>query len=120
MSESRVERDAASRVASRRTEPPSVGEVVEYVKTYAKQETIDPLKGAGRWIGMGLAGAAALGVGLSLMALGLLRLVQHEWDRAARGSLSWLAYVVVIAVCALLLLLVIRKINGDPLNKDSK
>ena len=35
-----------------RTETASLGEVFEFVKTYAKQETVGPLKGAGRWIGI--------------------------------------------------------------------
>ena len=72
---------------SSRRESASVGEVIEFVKTYAKQETIGPLKGAGRWIGVGAAGAIALGLGLSLLLLGLLRLIQTEWDRHRRGRL---------------------------------
>ena len=41
---------------TRRGEQASVGEVVEFVKTYARQETVGPLKGAGRWIAFGAAG----------------------------------------------------------------
>ena len=33
------------------------------------------------------------------MLLGLLRLIQTEWDRAATGALSWLAYLIVLIVC---------------------
>ena len=33
-------------------EQASVGEVIDFVKTYARQETVGPLKGAGRWIAM--------------------------------------------------------------------
>ncbi len=51
-------------------EQASIGEVVEFVKTYAKQETVGPLKGAGRWIAFGAAGAVCLGIGLSLLLLG--------------------------------------------------
>jgi tRNA-5-methyluridine54 2-sulfurtransferase len=43
----------SSRRASR--ESTSVGEVVDYVTQYAKQETLGPLKGAGRWLGYGAA-----------------------------------------------------------------
>ena len=38
----------------------NVGEVFEYVKEYARQETVGPLKGAGRWLGYGAAGAILL------------------------------------------------------------
>lgn len=105
---------------SRRTEPASIGEVVDLVKTYAKQETIGPLKGAGRWLAMGAAGAAVLGIGVILVVLGLLRLVQAEWDRAARGSLSWLAYVIVLVVCAAVLALTLSRIKKDSLGKPGR
>lgn len=110
----------AESVAAESREPASVRDVIDYVKAYAKQETLDPLKGVGRWVGFGAAGAVAVGIGVSLMLLGLLRLVQYEWDRSARGSLSWLSYLIVIAVCAVVLALVVRKINSDPLTKESK
>ncbi|MEL6893357.1 MAG: hypothetical protein AAFP84_17325, partial [Actinomycetota bacterium] len=56
----------------------SLGEVIEYVKSYAKQETIGPLKGAGRWLAFGAAGAFALGLGLMIVLLGVLRAAQVE------------------------------------------
>jgi cysteine desulfurase len=43
----------------------NVGEVFEYVKEYARQETVGPLKGAGRWLGYGAAGAVLLAMGYS-------------------------------------------------------
>lgn len=92
--------------------------MVDMVKTYAKQETLGPLKGAGQWLAFGVAGAALLGVGLSLLLLGVLRLVQTEWDRAARGSLSWLAYLVTLVVCIALFVLTISRIKRDSLHKE--
>jgi hypothetical protein len=102
------------------SEQASVGEVIEYVKTYATQETVGPLKGAGRWVAFGAAGAIAMGVGLSLVLLGLLRLLQTEWDRAASGRLSWLSYLIVMFVCIALLALVISRINKTFLDKEDK
>ena len=64
----------------------SISELVELVKTYAEQETVGPLRGAGRWLALGTAGAAVLGLGLTLLTLGLLRLLQTEWVRSATGS----------------------------------
>ena len=97
-------------------ESASVGEIVEYVTAYAKQETLGPLRGAGRWLGAGAAGAVLLGVGFVLLLLGLLRLLQTEWTRSATGSLSWLSYLIVLVVCALLALITIKRINKAPLN----
>ena len=102
------------------SEQASVGEVIDYVKTYAKQETVGPLKGAGRWIAFGAAGAIALGLGLSLVLLGLLRLLQTEWDRSASGRLSWLSYLIVMFACIALLVLVMTRINKTFLDKEDK
>jgi hypothetical protein len=99
---------------------PSIGEVVQYVTAYARQETIGPLKGAGRWIGYGLAGAVLLGLGLMIVLLGLLRLIQTEWDRAARGSLSWLAYAIVLVVCGVFIAIVVNRIKQSYLTKEPK
>lgn len=103
-----------------RADNASIGEVVDYVKTYARQQTVGPLKGAGRWLGFGAVGALALGLGLSLVMLGLLRLLQTEWDRSARGSLSWLAYAITLVVCVVLLVVTITRINKSSLNKEPK
>ncbi|MFZ8998867.1 MAG: phage holin family protein [Ilumatobacteraceae bacterium] len=72
----------------------SVGEVVDAVTAYAKQETVEPLRRAGRYVGFGAAGGLLTGIGVSLLLLGLLRFVQTEWTRSAEGRLSWLAYVI--------------------------
>lgn len=96
----------------------SIGEVVEYVKTYAKQETIGPLRGAGRWLGFGAAGAVLVGIGLLLVVIGVLRLIQTEWDRLARGSLSWIPYLVALILCAGLLVLMLTRIKNDTLNEE--
>jgi hypothetical protein len=100
-------------------ETASLGEVFDFVKTYAKQETIGPLRGAGRWIGFGAAGAMCLGLGLSLLLLGLLRLLQSEWEWASTGRMSWLSYVIVLAACGLLLVATLTRIPKKFLNKDT-
>ncbi len=111
--------DDSSNTPSRRDQA-SVGEVIDYVKTYAKQETVGPLKGAGRWIAFGAAGAISLGIGLSLLLLGLLRLLQSEWDRSATGRLSWLSYLIVLVTCIALLVLTLMRINKTFLDKEDK
>jgi hypothetical protein len=103
-----------------RREDTSIEGLVYLVRDYAKQETVGPLKGAGRWIGYGVAGALLLGVGLVLVLLGLLRLIQAEWDRAASGSLSWLAYLIVLVVCVGLIVLTVSRINKPSLNKENQ
>jgi len=109
--------DESPRRTSRR-ETASVGEVVEYVRDYAIQETVGPLKGVGRWIGIGAAAALALGLGLMLLMLGLLRLIQSEWDGIAEGGTSWIPYAIVFVVTALLIVITLLRINKTYLTKE--
>ena len=106
--------------ATRSDEPASVGEVVEFVKTYAKQETVGPLTGAGRWIAYGAAAAIMLGIGLSLLLLGLLRLIQSEASDIADGRLSWLPYTIVFVVALLLIAVTVARIDKTFLNKEDQ
>jgi uncharacterized sodium:solute symporter family permease YidK len=98
----------------------SIGEVVDFVKAYAKQETLDPLKGAGRWLAYGAAAALTMGLGLMLILLGTLRLVQTEADRLARGSLSWAAYAVTLVVTIVLLAFTLLRVKKSTLNNEPK
>ena len=100
--------------------PGSVGEVVELVKTYAKQETLGPLKGAGHWLAFGAAGAALVGLGLSIVILGVVRVIQTEWDAADGGTWSWIPYLVGIILCVAFAALAISRINRDRLNEEPK
>lgn len=95
----------------------SVGELVEFVKTYAKQETLGPLKGAGSWLGWGIGGAFLLGLGLVLVLLGVLRLIQAEWTTVAEGSWSWAAYALTLVVTLVFLALTVSRIKKSMLNK---
>lgn len=107
------------RTSSRRDQA-SIGEVIEFVKTYAKQETVGPLKGAGRWLGFGAAGALSLGLGLSLLLLGSLRLIQTECKGVSDGGrLTWVPYLIVLVVCVILLVFTMMRINKTFLNKDT-
>jgi hypothetical protein len=115
-----IETFAVAKIAQDRSlarrEDTSIEGLVYLVRDYAKQETVGPLKGAGRWVGYGVAGAVLLGTGLALVLLGLLRLLQTEWDRAATGSLSWLAYLIVFIVCVLAIIVTVSRIKQPSLN----
>lgn len=67
-------------------DPGSIGQVIDLVKDYAKQETLGPIKGAGRWLAVGAAGAVLLGTGCVFLVLGVLRMVQNEFGKTFRGS----------------------------------
>ena len=83
----------------------SIGQVIDVVKEYARQETLGPIKGAGRWLAAGAAGAVLLGTGCVFLVLGVLRMVQNEFGKSFRGSwvtmLPYLfAFVASVAVMA--------------------
>ena len=102
----------------RKQDDASLGEVIEFVKTYAKQETLGPLKGAGSWLAAGVVGAFALGLGLLLMMLGVLRLFQAEISWTTGGAWSWSAYAFTLIVTVVLLVLTILRIKKATLNKE--
>lgn len=76
----------------------SGGDAVQLVIDYVKQETVEPLKGLGRFLAFGVAGSLALCVGVVLLLLALLRLLQTETDGSFTGNLSWLPYLIVTVV----------------------
>src|ERR1700682_4281841 len=80
--------------------PTLVTELWEMVVGYAKQETVEPVQGLGRFLGFGGAGAVLTSFGLVLLALAGLRVVQVE--TTLHGHLSWLPYLIVVAVAGAL------------------
>jgi hypothetical protein len=71
----------------------TVAELKGMVVDYAKQETVDPLKRLGHWLKWSLAGAVLLVVGVSLLSLGVLRIIQEEVDSLSGGK-SWIPYLI--------------------------
>lgn len=110
----------ASTPPAAKVEGASVGEVVDYVKRYAKQETLGPLKGAGTWIAMGAAAAVSLGIGIIILLLGLLRVLQVETDLGTSEWWSWVPYLIVIVVGALITAIVVSRINKTYLDPKDK
>jgi hypothetical protein len=90
-------------------------DVWELVVAYAKQETVEPLKGLGRWIAAGAGGSLLIATGLSLLLLSLLRALQTETGTTFTGSWSWAPYLITLVGAALVIglsVLAIRKKRG--------
>jgi len=86
-------------------------ELWELATSYAKQETIDPLKGLGRFLGYGVGGAIALGIGVLLLLLAGLRALQTETGTTFTGNLSWAPYLIAVAVGSVLIGLALWRVS---------
>ena len=91
-----------------------VRELVELLRNYAKQETVGPLKGLGRYIGFGLLGAVLMSFAVVLLVLAGMRALQSE-TTAFHGNWSWVPYalaVVALAIIASLSVMAIAREGG--------
>jgi H+/Cl- antiporter ClcA len=80
-------------------------ELVDLVIAYAKQETLEPLKGLGKRAALGLGGALLLGIGGIFCSMAALRAMQSETDFFERHNLSYLPYFVTVVILVLLSLI---------------
>lgn len=75
-------------------------ELVDLIAGYARQETIDPIKGLGKTVAFGVAGAVLVGLGSVFLALAALRAMQTETE-VFEDNLSWLPYFILFALLGL-------------------
>ena len=90
-----------------------LSELWELTVSYAKQETVEPLKGLGRFIGYGIAGSILTGIGVLLLTLAFLRGLQRQTGVLLTGHLSWIPYTGALVVLSLLIYVTVRAITKD-------
>ena len=80
---------------------------------YAKQETVDPLKTLGRYLGAGLGGAVLTFLGVMFLGVGVLRLMQSETGETfdGVGFLSLVPYVVSMLTMGFLVFMIYRAMS---------
>ena len=88
----------------------SLRELWELLQAYARQETIDPLKPLGRYLGYGVGGMALIGVGLVYLGLSGLRAMQAQTD-LFEGSWSFVPYLIVVAVLGAVVAIAVSRIT---------
>jgi putative superfamily III holin-X len=91
-------------------------ELVDLVIAYAKQETLEPLKGLGKKAALGLGGAVLLGVAGIFVSIGALRAMQTETDWFEEHNVSYLPYIFTVVI--LLILSLIGWMGLGPGKKD--
>lgn len=89
--------------------PALAAELWDLVRAYAKQETVEPMKGLGRFVAFGVAGSVLLGTGTVMLALAGLRALQTETGGALDGHLSFVPYLIVLAVCTIVIVWAISR-----------
>ncbi len=87
-----------------------IGDAVNLVKAYAKQETIDPLRAVGSYLAWGIPGALLLAVGWLFLLIGLLRVMQTELHAFDNGW-SFVPYLAVVAVGGAVMALFVRRVR---------
>ncbi len=87
-----------------------VGQVLDTVKAYVKQETLGPLKGVGRAIGLGLAGVLFLGLGTIFLLVAVLRFLQTELS-AFDGNWSFVPYLIDLVLAAIVVAIALSRIK---------
>ena len=92
----------------------SGSDTAQLVLDYIKQETLEPLQGVGRFLLFGIAGSAALCVGLVLLLVAVLRLLQTETGTTFAGDLSWVPYVIVAVLGLAVLALAAWRVTAGP------
>ena len=82
----------------------SATEVFTLVRDYAKQETVEPLKGLLGFVKWGLIGALLVGIGVIELMLFVLRLAQAEGSDVFDDRLSFIPYLITLVVAGGVLL----------------
>lgn len=95
-----------------------VGEVIDGVRRYARQETVEPIKGAARWVAVGTLGSLCLGLSTIFVSLGALRLVQDVGGTLLDGGLSFVPYIVSALVLLGSVALAFSRINRTSLQRS--
>ena len=94
-----------------------VTDLFDSVKAYARQETVEPLKGAGRWLAVGSLAALSLGLAMVFASMAVLRLSQDLGGEALDGSWSFVHYFITLAIMMILVAVTFSRISQRSLAK---
>ncbi|CAB4323311.1 MAG: hypothetical protein F2520_05310 [Actinobacteria bacterium] len=81
--------------------------------SYTKQETIDPLRTLGRYLGFGFAGMSMITLGVFMLTLSIMRAMQSMTGDVFSGFWSWVPYVVALVILSAVIALVVSRISRE-------
>ena len=88
-----------------------IEDIKDLAVRYIKEETVKPVKDLGRYMLFGAIGSLFIGVGTALLLFGLIRFMQNLFT-VLNGSLSWIPYLIVAGVSAVVLALTAWRISS--------
>jgi len=97
--------------ARRMSSSDRLADAYDAAKSYARQETIEPIKGAVRWVAVGTLASVSLGISCVFFAIGILRLSQHMGGEVLDGSWSFVHYFITLVLVSGLVVLIFSRIS---------
>src|SRR3954447_8430015 len=79
--------------------------------SYAKQETVEPLKGLGRQIGYGVGAMFLFPLGILLLTLSWLRGLETHTEEHLTGNWSWVPYAAALVLMIILIVFAVSRIK---------
>ncbi len=92
--------------------PAVLADLWDLLKTYAKQEAVDPLKAVPRFLALGVASSILLGLGIVLLSLAGLRALQTETGSTFTGNWSWAPYLVTFGAAVVVVVIAVSRIGA--------
>jgi predicted cobalt transporter CbtA len=101
--------------------PTLVQELWDLVVAYARQETVEPLKGLGRFVAFGVGGSLLVGIGVVLLLLGGLRALQEEATSTFDVNWSWAPYLLTLVAAGIIIGLAVWAVGrGQQKRRDHR
>ena len=85
-------------MASSKSITETIQDLWDLLVSYARQETIDPLRNIGRYLAFGVGGMIVVTIGVFLLGLSALRALQTQTGDVFSGFWSWVPYIIVALI----------------------
>jgi len=76
----------------------TIQDLWDLLVSYARQETIDPLRNIVRYLAFGVGGMVVVTLGVFLLGLSALRALQTQTGDVFAGFWSWVPYIIVALI----------------------
>lgn len=94
-------------------------EIKDLAFRYIKEETVQPVKDMGRFVVWGALGSLLVGFGFFFLLFGALRFLQEQF-KVLDGTLSWIPYLIVVVLAAIIIALTVWRIVSGTAKKRLK